>query len=73
MKGMVIERLQLYKNRNKALPQRIIFYRNGVSESQFNAVLRWELPRIQAAFTAVYGKENLPRLSIIICSKRFVH
>jgi eukaryotic translation initiation factor 2C len=72
MKEMVIERLQLYKKKNKALPQRVIFYRDGVSEGQFDLVLKWELPGIQAAFAAVCGKEKHPLLSIIICGKRYV-
>lgn len=29
---MMIERLQLYKKKNKALPERIFVFRDGVSE-----------------------------------------
>jgi eukaryotic translation initiation factor 2C len=73
MEAMVVERLQLYKARNKALPQRIIFYRDGVSEGQFDLVLQHELPQIQRACTKVYGaKDPKPLLSIIICGKRYV-
>jgi eukaryotic translation initiation factor 2C len=73
MKEMMIERLQLYKKKNKALPQRVIFYRDGVSEGQFDLVLQHELPKVQAAFDAVYGpKDTKPTLSIIICGKRYV-
>jgi hypothetical protein len=73
MEAMVVERLQLYKARNKALPQRIIFYRDGVSEGQFDLVLQHELPQIQSACKKVYGaKDPKPLLSIIICGKRYV-
>jgi eukaryotic translation initiation factor 2C len=70
MEAMVVERLRLYKNRNEALPERIIFYRNGVSESQFDCVLQHELPQIQRACTKVCCLEDsMPLLSIIICGK----
>jgi eukaryotic translation initiation factor 2C len=70
METMVVERLRLYKKRNEALPERIIFYRNGVSESQFDCVLQHELPQIQRACTKVCCLEDsMPLLSIIICGK----
>jgi eukaryotic translation initiation factor 2C len=70
MEAMVVERLRLYKKRNEALPERIIFYRNGVSESQFDCVLQHELPQIQRACTKVCCLEDsMPLLSIIICGK----
>jgi eukaryotic translation initiation factor 2C len=40
MEAIVVKRLQLYKTRNKALPQRIIFYHDGVPEGQFDLVLQ---------------------------------
>jgi eukaryotic translation initiation factor 2C len=73
MEVMIVERLQLYKTRNKALPQRIILYRDGVSESHFDYVLEHDLPQIQRACTKVYGAGHpRPLLSIIICSKQYV-
>jgi eukaryotic translation initiation factor 2C len=70
MEAMVVERLRLYNKRNEALPERIIFYRNGVSESQFDCVLQHELPQIQRACTKVCCLEDsMPLLSIIICGK----
>jgi eukaryotic translation initiation factor 2C len=72
MQDMLVERLQLYKKKNKSLPQRIIFYRDGVSEGQFDLVLQHELPQMTKAFEAVYKQEKKPTLSIIICGKRYV-
>jgi eukaryotic translation initiation factor 2C len=73
MKDMMVDRLLLYKKKNKALPQRVIFYRDGVSEGQFDLVLKHELPLIQEAFKKVYGpKDPKPTLSIIICGKRYI-
>ena len=39
---MMSERLQLFKKRRDKLPDRIIVFRDGVSEGQFITVLREE-------------------------------
>jgi eukaryotic translation initiation factor 2C len=72
---MMIERLLLYQTRNKALPERVFLFRDGVSEGQFDKVLVEELPQIQKAFERVYtGKDGKPSkppaLMICICGKR---
>jgi len=68
--GMMIERLKLYEDRNKALPECVILFRSGVSESQFNAMLELELPQIREAFGKVYKEKKKPQLMICICGKR---
>ncbi|KAI1784815.1 Piwi-domain-containing protein [Ganoderma leucocontextum] len=69
---MTIERLQLYKKKNSGkLPDRIIVFRDGVSEGQYAQVIRHELPRLQAAFKQISpGTPYKPKLSIIVCGKR---
>jgi len=72
---MMIDRLLLYQARNKALPERVFLFRDGVSEGQFDKVLVDELPQIQKAFEKVYtGKDGKPSkrpdLMICICGKR---
>ncbi|KAF5392022.1 hypothetical protein D9757_003266 [Collybiopsis confluens] len=71
--SMMVERLAVYREKNKNLPQRIIVYRDGVSEGQFNTVVAEEMPAIQAAFrkfaSGAQAKYN-PKLSIIVCGKR---
>jgi eukaryotic translation initiation factor 2C len=58
---MMIDRLLLYQARNKALPERVFLFRDGVSEGQFDKVLVDELPQIQKAFEKVYtGKDGKP-------------
>ena len=32
LRDMMVERLQMYEKKNRALPQRIFVYRDGVSE-----------------------------------------
>jgi eukaryotic translation initiation factor 2C len=52
---MMIERLELWRKVNRNLPNKIIIFRDGVSEGQYNLVLDHELPPIQKAFEKLYG------------------
>lgn len=63
----MIERLQEYLNYNKKLPDRIIVFRDGVSEGQFDLVLKHERPEIEKALKAMKCKA---KLTIAICGKR---
>jgi len=79
---MIWERLQLFvaknssgktgKTRDRFLPKRILVYRDGVSEGQFNTVVAEELPAIRRA-CAKFDKPQAPyrpKLTIVICGKR---
>jgi hypothetical protein len=74
LSDMVKERLQLYKKKNNDfLPERIIVYRDGVSEGQFDKVLHEELPLVIDACRKINGKkspEYRPSISVVICGKR---
>lgn len=72
LKSMMEERLRLYQSKKKALPRRIIIYRDGVSEGQFNLVIQEELPEIKKAFEAFGNAKQpyRPKLTIVICGKR---
>jgi eukaryotic translation initiation factor 2C len=50
---MFKSRLLLWQKHNKALPENVLVYRDGVSEGQYNIVLDKELPMLQAACKAV--------------------
>ncbi|CAA7266206.1 unnamed protein product [Cyclocybe aegerita] len=69
---MMWERLTLFKTRNKVLPDRILVYRDGVSEGQFNTVVEEELPAMKLAFRKfdTAQKPYTPKLTIVICGKR---
>jgi len=72
LKLMMEERLRLYQRHKKALPRRIIVYRDGVSEGQFNTVIQDELPQMIEAFV-VFGNAKQPyrpKLTIVVCGKR---
>jgi len=68
--AMLTERILAYEKANKRLPERMIVYRDGVSEGQYDLVLEKELPSIQSAFKKFKEGKWRPSLSIIICGKR---
>ncbi|CAE6438640.1 unnamed protein product, partial [Rhizoctonia solani] len=70
---MMVERINAFKAKNNALPQRILFFRDGVSEGQFLTVRDDELPKVNAAFAKFKerdGKPYKPKLTILIAGKR---
>ncbi|KAJ8590502.1 argonaute-like protein [Rhizopogon salebrosus TDB-379] len=72
LKDMMVARLKLYQQHSKTLPQRVLVYRDGVSEGQFNIVRIEELPEILKAFHTfdLPKKPYRPKLTIVICGKR---
>ncbi|GBE83588.1 hypothetical protein SCP_0506430 [Sparassis crispa] len=71
--GMMIERIEAFQNSNRnVLPERIVVYRDGVSEGQFSIVVDEEMPEIKKAFTkfSTPKKQYTPKLTIVICGKR---
>jgi eukaryotic translation initiation factor 2C len=72
LQEMVVERLECWrKYNNRQLPNKILLYRDGVSEGQYALVLRQELPHFEAAFAKLYGPEkNWPKMSVIVVGKR---
>lgn len=67
LKKMMVERLDEYFKRMKTLPERVVVFRDGVSEGEFVQVLVAELPDIKAAFLSFKGYN--PKLTIAICGK----
>lgn len=74
---LLANRLQLWKKKSIKgdLPENIIFYRDGVSEGQYQIVLDEELPQIRngckKTYTDLkYKNKRFPRITIIIVGKR---
>ena len=42
-----------YNEKNQVFPDRIIVYRDGVSDGQFDAVAEFEVPQIKKSFKYV--------------------
>ena len=75
MQQMMLERLDLWcKKNNDKLPQKILFYRDGVSEDQFAMVKRHELKAIRLACVAAGTKYSVnkyePPITLVVCTKR---
>lgn len=68
---MVMERLSLWRLRNQgALPDKIILYRDGVSDGQYFKCVLQELPQVQRACEKIYLKKLKPKISFIVATKR---
>ncbi|KAH7672237.1 eukaryotic translation initiation factor 2C protein [Dioscorea alata] len=60
--------LDFYRTSNYRKPQQIIIFRDGVSESQFDQVLNFELNQIIKAYAGLGGDE-LPKVTYIVAQK----
>ncbi|KAM3232040.1 protein argonaute 5 [Capsicum chacoense] len=67
--GMIMELLKEFKKSTGHKPGRIIFYRDGVSEGQFNQVLLDEMDAIRKACTSLQ-EDYLPRVTFVVVQKR---
>lgn len=60
---------EYYKKVNNVYPEKIIIYRDGVSDGQLAMVKEHEIPQIEKAFSMIDGAYK-PLLSVIIVKKR---
>lgn len=67
--GMIRELLVAFFNKCRYRPQRIIFYRDGVSEGQFNQVLLQEIDAIRKACASM-ERDYLPSITFVVVQKR---
>ncbi|CAF1673252.1 unnamed protein product [Rotaria magnacalcarata] len=71
MDTMIIDLLKLYaRSCGDTLPNRIVFYRDGMDDEQLQNVFNNEIMKIKAACRDVYGQNPLPRITFIIVNKR---
>ncbi|UJR29319.1 hypothetical protein I4U23_010532 [Adineta vaga] len=71
MAEMIIELLDYYRHENQYLPNKVIFYRDGINNEEFLEVLDYEIAAIRRAFFKIYGdKRNHPHLTFIIVNHR---
>ena len=61
--------IEFYKANGKLKPSKIIFYRDGVSEGQFDQVLAHEVRAVQEA-CMMLEKDYRPRITFIVVQKR---
>ncbi|KAJ8093175.1 hypothetical protein PM082_020660 [Marasmius tenuissimus] len=73
LKDMAYEAVIDFTRRNGRPPKRIFFYRDGVSEGEFERVAAQEIPAIKAGLEAVWqraGKSEDVKLTYLIVGKR---
>lgn len=79
LEAMVVRALKVFQKKNKSekfpegiLPRRLFFYRDGVSEGEFQTVRVEEIPAIGRAIRTVYGphKSTWPGLTFFVVGKR---
>lgn len=69
LSNMVVELLQKFYKETGLKPERILFYRDGVSQGQFNQVMTTEVAAIHKACETL-DKDYKPTLTFIIVQKR---
>jgi hypothetical protein len=57
-------------NKQKLLPSKVIVFRDGVSESQFEGVIDIEYDKMKKWLEKKYEGKPLPKLTFIIVQKR---
>ena len=68
---MMIERLNDYHRRRRCWPSNILFYRDGVSESQYGMVKDEELPQIVTACQECMPPGQIrPKITLLVVAKR---
>jgi len=72
LEEMVVERVQLWQKRNQnGLPNKVIVYRDGVSEGEYGNVINKECASFKAAFNRLYGNtEKQPKMTFVVVGKR---
>ena len=69
LREMMRSRLSIWQQRNnKSLPQKIVVYRDGVSEGFYPIVLAKELPLLRDACREVYPSNKQPLLTVVVCT-----
>ena len=66
----MIMQLRRFYELNNVAPHRIIFYRDGVGNAQFEMIRRNEIYAVRRACTAVGGASYRPQLIFLVVQKR---
>ncbi|MCO5585885.1 hypothetical protein L7F22_039819 [Adiantum nelumboides] len=70
LQGMVQELWHKFCDKTKLRPERVVMFRDGVSEGQFEMVLQDELHAMKEAMVAVGGPNYMPKITWIVVQKR---
>ena len=71
LRPMLVTRLELWQSKHgQSFLDNLLIYRDGVSESQYKAVLQQELGELRNAYEVMYRGRKLPSITLIIVGKR---
>ncbi|CAH1183419.1 unnamed protein product [Phaedon cochleariae] len=71
LQAIVEEQLMFfYKSNNQRKPERIVFFRDGVSEGQFEQVIHSEIRAIRAACKKIQADGYEPAITFLVVQKR---
>lgn len=65
--GLCRDLVENYARANKVKPEKIVVFRDGVSEGQFDMVLKEELADIKRA---IQGGNYCPTITLVVAGKR---
>lgn len=65
--GMCLDLVNTFAKLNKVKPKKIVVFRDGVSDSQFDMVLNEELRDLK---TAIYEEHYKPTITLVVAQKR---
>ncbi|XP_059625093.1 protein argonaute 2-like isoform X2 [Cornus florida] len=68
--SMCLDLIDSYAQFNKVKPQKIVVFRDGVSEGQFDMVLNEELLDLKKAIETKYGEMYRPTITLVVAQKR---
>jgi hypothetical protein len=68
---MLKERLQRWRAKHNQYPRNILIYRDGVSEGEYERILRLEYPQMREVCNGLYTTTpGYPRITIVVAGKR---
>ncbi|XP_076257754.1 protein argonaute-2-like isoform X5 [Rhynchophorus ferrugineus] len=70
LKNIVVEQLHFFKQETNRMPEAIVFFRDGVSEGQFEEVVTKEVAAIRGACKQMQKEGFEPRVTFLVVQKR---
>ena len=65
-----IDCLKAYKARNNAWPKKVLFFRDGIGDSQIEAASAIEVNRIKGALNSIVDYTETPKFGFVVVQKR---
>lgn len=70
LENLMFNHMKTFEEKTKSPPQKIIFFRDGVSEGQYAEVCKKEVQAIRAAAARFGTGMYKPKITFVICAKR---